>query len=461
MIQRETAPLPGFLRGLRFGLRDGESTRARAAIRAALPARVRALRHQWLGTVSVGCAATWGVHERCDFSCTACYLTAHANETPPLPFEQVRAQLDTIRREKGPGANTQITAGEVTLLPVGELVRIVRHARAIGLDPMVMTHGQTFVRDRSYLPTLMREGGLRKIAVHIDATQRGRAGVPSRPQERDLMPVREELAEIVRDARRTTGLPLHADHTVTVTRENIGALSDVIRWTVRNADVFRALGLLPVASVGRTRGHEGVEREEIDAAIAAALGRSITPSTFEMGHPDCHTQALFWAVRAGERLEVVEARRGGRRLDDLFFDDLARGAFRGFHLDDASPLEAWGRIFGLFLRQPRYAATWPLFSAYRVADGHVGSALRFLRARSRGQAASVRPFALIVHQFMRPEELATERGKERLSACTFKVPVGDALVSMCEVNATPLREQLVRGVREQLVPLRARRPAHG
>lgn len=446
------------VRGIRFGRGDTESARARASIFEALPAEVRALRHQWLGTVSVGCAATWGVHERCDFSCTACYLTAHANETPPLPFDEVRAQLDTIRREKGPGANTQITAGEVTLLPVGELVRIVRYARDIGLDPMVMTHGQTFVRDRAYLPTLMREGGLRKIALHVDATQRGRTGVPTRATERELMSVREELAQIVRDARSTTGLPLHADHTVTVTRDNIAELSDVIRWNVRNADVFRALGLLPVASVGRTRGHAGVDRTEVDAAIESALGRSITRSTFEMGHPDCHTQALFWVARAGERVDIVEARRDGRWIDDVFFDDLARGAFRGFHLDDASSLETVGRLVGLFRRQPRYAATWPLFSAYRLG-GSLGVASRIVRAHLTGGTAFVRPFALIVHQFMQPRDLATTRGRERLAACTFKVPVDGRLVSMCEMNATSLRDELGRDARDRLVPLGMRRPA--
>ena len=39
--------------------------------------------------------------------------------------------------------------------------------------------------------------------------------------------------------------------------------------------------------------------------------------------------------------------------------------------------------------------------------------------------------------------LATERGAERLDACAFRVPVGGRMVSMCELNATGLREELL------------------
>lgn len=451
MREKIRALFEGLFRGLAFS--DSlESRAAREAVHEALPECVRQLPHQWLGTVSMGCAATWGIHERCDFSCRACYLTPNANRTPPLPFEEVRAQLDTIRRIKGPGANTQITAGEVTLLPVLELARIVRYARDIGLDPMVMTHGQTFLRDPSYLPTLMRQGGLRKLSVHVDATQRGRPGVPKKPSERDLMPLREALAGVVREARRTTGLPLHADQTVTVTRENIEEIPAVLGWALRNADAFRVLGLLPAASVGRTRDDGSVTRAEIGAAITRGLGQTITRSTFEMGHPDCHSQSLFWIARAGERQELVEVRRDGRTLDDLFFADFTRGAFQGFHAQDVPREEAVGRVLSLLRRQPRYGLTWPLYSAYRAA-GHLPMAGALALSAISGQHVSLRPFGLIVHHFMATDELDTPRGRERLAACTFKVPVNDELVPMCAMNATPMRANLVDDARERLVAL--------
>lgn len=443
-------------RGLAF-TDDPEAACARARVSEGLPARIRSLPHQWLGTMSAGCAATWGIHERCDFACQACYLTSNANSSRPLSEAEVRAQLDTIRRVKGPGANTQITSGEVTLLPAPELARLVRYARDIGLDPMVMSHGETFLRDPTYLPLLMRAGGLRKVGLHVDATQRGRPGVPTRPTESDLMPVREALAGAVREARRVTGLPLHADHTMTVTRDNLADVPQVVRWVLRNADAFRALGLLPVADVGRTRGVRRVSQEEIERAIEKGIGRPVTGSTFVMGHPDCSSQSLFWVVRAGERIEVMEARRDGAAVDDLFFLDVARGAFRGFTLDDTDAAEALGRILRLFRRQPRYAVTWPFYSAYRVLGSGLGTAARLALAASRGEPASIHPFALIVHRFMSPEELTTDRGRERLAACTFKVPVDGRLEPMCSMNATPLRDTLIREMNARVVPLRRRR----
>ena len=45
-------------------------------------------------------------------------------------------------------------------------------------------------------------------------------------------------------------------------------------------------------------------------------------------------------------------------------------------------------------------------------------------------------------------ELATGTGQERLALCVFKAPVGDRLVSMCELNALGLRDRYYDGLRE-------------
>ena len=59
-----------------------EEREAAAAMWRRLPGEVRTA-DQVLGRYSAGCAATWGVMERCDFACTACYLAKGANATPP------------------------------------------------------------------------------------------------------------------------------------------------------------------------------------------------------------------------------------------------------------------------------------------------------------------------------------------------------------------------------------------
>ena len=56
----------------------------------------------------------------------------------------------------------------------------------------------------------------------------------------------------------------------------------------------------------------------------------------------------------------------------------------------------------------------------------------------------VRPFLIVVHNFMSPGELKTAEGQERLDACVFKLAVEGELVSMCEMNATDLRAKIDR-----------------
>ncbi|MEM9073664.1 MAG: hypothetical protein AAGE52_34560 [Myxococcota bacterium] len=442
MIVDALARTPSFLREtIRSAHELGgyrERDVARARVREKQPRSVRALRTQWHGVGTAGCAATHSVHEACDFGCTACYLGREANRTVPASFATVAGQLDAIRAALGPAGNVQITSGEVTLLPREDLARIVRYAKGIGLDPMVMSHGQTFLRDPSYLEFLVR-AGLEKVGLHVDVTQRGRPG-HSRPQrERELHEVRDRLAQAVRRVRRRTGRPLAAAHTVTVTEANQGDIGEVVRWTLRNSDVFRMLSFQPTAEVGRTR-----ERETGGAtvwnSVTREVGRPLSPHTFTMGHPACNRLCLAFVVRFGERVEVLEVAREGAPVDARFLDRLGAGAFRHFYLDGATRAEAVGRVLGVLARSPEYAFSFPLYALYRLV-GEVAWLPQFLRAAARGDA-SVRPFVFVVHDFMSARELETDEGRERLAACVFRVPVEGRMVSMCKLNGSGLRDAL-------------------
>ena len=83
---------------------------------------------QLAGVAAVGCGATHGVMERCNFACTSCYLSDVANRTPPLEFAEVKGQLNDLLDHLGSGGKVQITSGEVTLLSKHELGRIVAYA---------------------------------------------------------------------------------------------------------------------------------------------------------------------------------------------------------------------------------------------------------------------------------------------------------------------------------------------
>jgi len=251
--------------------------------------------NQIAGRSAIFCGATHHVMERCNFSCTCCYLGKDANKTEPLPFPEVQEQLDQLRAALGHAGRVQITAGEVTLLPLADLGRIVAYACSIGLDPMVMSHGQRFLDEPDYLISLVRDFGLRKVSIHVDSTQRGRAGTESRMNESDLDAVRDSFADLIRKVRKTTGLPLQAASTVTVTNHNLEEMAGVTDWFLRNSDAFRLLSFQPVADVGRTRKSQAttILNDQLWKQIFTAARRSFNPQPLIFGHPKCNNVVSF------------------------------------------------------------------------------------------------------------------------------------------------------------------------
>lgn len=437
---------PAALQRLIDDLREPRSRERRELCRkrwATLPESLRTPQ-QAAGRTHVACGATHGVLERCNFSCTACYLTPIANRTPGLPFHRVREQLDTLRRHLGPSGKVQITAGEVTLLEPDELGRIVEYALEVGLDPMLMTNGQRFTDDPGYLPKLVRDYGLRKLSIHVDVTQRGRRGFSTGNSEASLQPVRDHFADLVRKTRRETGRRLDAAHTVTVTPDNIDQIPELLHWALRNHDAFRMLSFQPLAEIGRTRdrGSPEVSLDAVWSRICMAIGKPLNRNALHFGHPACNIVCPLFVVSLGERYEIVECvPRGDRRglaLMSRMLDAVGGLDPLGIDLSRGIP-----RLLSILARNPGLlvsAGLHALTRAWRERRllGSIAARLALL------QSVRVRPWALVVHAFMNREELSTPVGRERLSACVFRVPVDGRMVSMCELNATDLRLQLNR-----------------
>ena len=418
---------------------------------AALPDKVK-LPNQVLGVYTAGCAATYGVMERCDFACTACYLANTANQTPALPFADVSAQLDQIRAYLGPWGNVQLTAGEVTLLPIDDLVHIAKYAHDIGLSAMLMTHGQNILQDPSYLERLMVEGGLEKVAIHVDTTQRGRIGQKKTDREADLHWIRDAMANLIRQARARTGRTLHASHTFTVSADNLDELPTVVRWCVKNADAFRMLSLQPTAGVGRTRIHEQINRRAlIWSKVCEGLGVDANPEPMLYGHHLCNTTSLNFVVHWDDVYQVVEVTRGDP-ISRRFFQRLVVESLAGFSPDGESTAQALARLLGRLRQNPDLFVRVPAYCGFR---GWTERAWLpdFLGAVARGRPWSIKPFILVIHNFMSAHELETEEGRVRLEACAFKVPVDGRMVSMCALNGTDLRRQLNQSDRSRLVSI--------
>jgi MoaA/NifB/PqqE/SkfB family radical SAM enzyme len=412
---------------------------------------------QGLGQKATGCGATVGIQPRCDFACTGCYLGTEANHIPALPVEAILRQLDELRAWLGPKSNVQITDGEVTLRPTGELIEILRYARSIGAIPMVMTHGDSFRRRPGLLERLMEEGGLSEVSIHVDITQRGRLGSQAPKSELELMDLRGELAEIVRAARRTTGLRLRAAMSVTVTRENLGQVADVVRWTVRNRDVFSLISFQPLAQVGRTRrGLEGVNADELWQEIGRATAdfglelpdRGAGPLHF--GHSACTRFVPVLALErpgAGPRLfRFIRDRPEDVAVMSEFF---ARG-LGGVAFRDDRPVEAAARALGLLGAAPAWflgpVRRWAADRLREEAGTTLGRlALDAVRGRVR-----VDGLTLTSHHFMSPADLQTAEGRERLQACVFRLPHKGEMVPMCAMNAGGVRDEAYAEIKSLL-----------
>lgn len=412
--------------------REAAETRAvLAAAWAALPPALR-LPTQFLGRQYAGCSATIGVMPRCDFSCGGCYLGKEANRIRPRPVDDVKAQMRLIRSWLGPAGNLQLTDGEVTLRAESELVELIAYARSIGLVPMLMTHGETFRRKPGLLDRLMAAGGLTEVCFHVDTTMRGRRdGYADARTETDLDGLRAELADMIRAARRRTGRRLECASTVTVTRRNLDQVPGIVRWFLRNADAFKMVSFQPLAAVGRTDPMlEGVTPDELWQRIAEGAGDpELRRGEAFLGHPDCSRFVQGLAVRRGERVALVPLYRRDRPDEMRFLRELLdRLGGTSFRLD--------GRGRAL-LRAGRMLARHAGFLAREVMP-------YLWRLARRAGTTRAHYFCIVSHHFMSAAEAATVVGRERLSACVFRVPIDGRLEPMCAVNALGLRESFYR-----------------
>ncbi|HET9134662.1 MAG TPA: radical SAM protein [Gemmatimonadales bacterium] len=439
-------------------------TRANLArSRARVPEALRTPR-QMLGRGGNGCGATIGAMPRCDFACKGCYLGEGANTVPPEPVEAIKAQMRALRPSLGHAGNLQLTDGEVTLRPVEEVIELLRYARSLDLIPMLMTHGDSFRRRPGLLELLMLEGGLTEVSIHVDTTQRGRQGERWRKAttEEALNPLRDEFAEMIREAKRATGLPLRVATTMTVTADNLAGVPDVIRWLVRNTDAVRMISFQPIAQVGRTLPGlgGGVSVEALWEKVAQGFVRygeegsaRILDGQVWVGDPRCtrYLPALV-ARQPGQSPTWRPLRLEGDAIDRNAYDGfLDRFGGVSFRLD--TPREALARALALFVRAPgwvlRSLPGWLAAWARRLDAAHPW---RFA-GRILAGTAQVHGITVISHHFMSEAQVGTQEWRERTDLCVFNVPINGELVPMCTVNATPVRAEYyaqleVRGKRK-------------
>lgn len=423
---------------------------------SALPAHLRTSQ-QMLGVQGNGCGATIGAMPRCDFACRGCYLGEAANRIPAEPVEAIMRQMEVLRPILGPDGNLQITDGEVTLRPPEEVIALLQHAHSLELVPMLMTHGDSFRRRTGLLERFLTEGALVEVSIHVDTTQRGRLGAAYKHAgtEAALNPLRDEFVALLTAAQVRTRKRLRAATTMTVTRDNIDGVQDVIRWLVGGQRVFRMISFQPIAQVGRTEDgfgggvHADALWEQVALALTggnAADADVLLRSQVWFGHPSCN-RILHGLVahRDGQapRFHALRPSADAPHADtvDAFFR-----RFGGVSFKTDSRLTAMARALGIAVRAPGFVIgklpgyVWHWLR--RLGDGHPVQALRDLLSG----ALRVQPLVIVSHHFMSADEIHTDEGQARLAQCVFHVPVNGELVSMCEVNALGVRDAYYAGL---------------
>ena len=402
------------------------------------------LRTDWqvVGRQITHCAYTLGP-AYCSLGCTHCYLPANANKMPLPTLEQMKQQIDANRRDLGPGGSLQVTGGDVVDAywrsgRADELVEVLRYAHERELVPMLMTHGQVLLDEPDYFVELVREGLLRKVAIHVDITQAGRPGYPIRSLERegDLNPLRERFVRLIEDVRARTGARVTAAHTVTVTARNIDSLGDIASWLTsdpRNLRVFGMLSLQTEAAVGRTRmSTRPVGSDQVWSTICSALGAVIPRDGTAFGHPDCSSWAVMLVdTVAGSVINLLETDERSRRYWRRMLE-----VFGGVGSREPDTMQANLRRLGLFLRQPGFAFESIAYLFYRLRRDRIR-----IEHWRRFLAGKLLPLSLVQHDFMDAGQVAAGGPvvEARLAACSFRGAVerGGEWVSvpMCTMNA--------------------------
>ena len=160
---------------------------------------------------------------------------------------------------------------------------------------------------------------------------------------------------------------------------------------------------------------------------------------------------VSWVDENGEnQRRIMEVTRDNEYDRKFFFKLLCEG-FAGFSPDGEPGQVLLARIFGRLRKHPSLAWEIPAFCANRALQERQWIP-SFLSAFSRGRFWQIKPFVIVIHNFMSEHELQTETGKQRLEACAFRIPIDVQMKSMCEVNGKMRTDLNIRD-QERLVQL--------
>lgn len=402
---------------------------------------------QMLGRLSPGCEGTQGVFPKCNFACTPCYHSEHANAVRVDGLHtvtNVAQQMQFLKMERGPVGHCQLIGGEVSLLPPADHAAALEVMRFYGRIPMSFTHGDF---DYEYLRRLaLRPDGSKRFerldfAVHFDMYMSGRrtldgTGILKPTCEMDLSPYRKAFVAMFKRLKQEHNVDYYLAHNMTIQEGNLMQIAEVVRDSKNMG--FRMMSFQPAAQQGDSRrwrsDFRNVARndgQDVWDQIEAGAGAKLSYQLFQMGDLRCNRTSLCGLVGSKDDMKCLVV---------PFFDDKCKGdmKIRDIMCQQFGNVVLSPKI--LLLKSLRFATTrfWliPVFISWFIRFcRRAGGLHRVLRY-------GVRMITFVMHRFMDAEDVkqawemmdsgvtaedprASDAGPrvketiERLSACSY------------------------------------------
>ena len=358
---------------------------------------------QLLGKCAVGCEGTHGVFPKCNLTCSPCYHSADANKVRidgNHTVTEVTKQMNYLREIRGPRAHAQLIGGEVSLLAPEDPRAALQAMRAVGREPMSMTHGDF---DYQYLlDVVLDETGkpaFKKVsfAAHFDSLMRGRTGAVRPKNEAELNPFREKFAQMFLDLKKQHKVDSYLAHNMTVTPTNLDEVEEVTRDVLQMP--YDMMSFQPAAFIGDDRRwKENFEEVTIDAVwtrIEAGVGQELPHKAVQFGDPRCnrHTVGVMVENRFASVLDADEPK-------DIAARDRFLKHYGGMIFGDIPRWALTVKVMRAVLSHPQDLP--PLVGLMTRILRRAGGLRAVLRAARKGKV-SFKTF--VVHNFMDAEQV--------------------------------------------------------
>lgn len=202
------------------------------------------------------------VNQQCNIRCRACYKDKYGYSKP---LEDIRDEIDLALRERNLSMIT-LAGGEPSLHP--QLEEVIAYAVSKGVAVQILSNGYQLSDEklRRYAAA-----GLSKVYIHVDSHQR-RPDAPPDATEAQLDALRDEIAARVTRAGLPSALSL------TLYRDSLGQLDDIVRFVLSRPDYHRLLAICCTdvnslaAGLGQREGTFGADRPSPEDLTGQVLG---------------------------------------------------------------------------------------------------------------------------------------------------------------------------------------------